>query len=126
MKGDWHLLSTVTAVGAELGQGGAADTALEATELCSSAYLWVLCPLCCRDAAGKAGYSSPEEPLEQAVTPGSRQECVRVRFGGCSARDEGCGGQLSKRAALGAAHQRPHTGPTGRTEVAVTLQLTFI
>lgn len=23
-------------------------------------------------------------------------------------------------------HQTPHTGPTGRTEVAVTLQLTFI
>lgn len=126
MKGDRDLLSTKTALGAELGQGNAADMALEVTELCPSAYLWVLCPPCCRDAAGKVGYSSPEEPLEQAVTPGKRQECVWVHFGGCSARDEGCGGQLSKRAALGAGHQTPHTGPTGRTEAAVTLQLTFI
>lgn len=29
-----------------------------------------------RDATGKVGYSSPEEPLEQAAAPGRRQEYI--------------------------------------------------
>lgn len=104
-KRGWHLLSSQ---GREL-QHPSPWRSLSPAPLLTFG-CWLPCAAGRGGCSRKSGLFHPEEPLEWSER---RQECPWGHSGGCSARSEGCGGQLSKEAALGARQtsntpHRPH------------------